>query len=60
MIVAVEGASLVVAGSDGTTTVFDLAPSTAHFVRRGDPYWGVRLQLGGPADESGLGPESGR
>lgn len=47
VIVAVEGASVHVTAEDGTTTIFDLAPSTAHFVRRGDPYWGVRLQLGG-------------
>jgi len=44
-IVAVEGVSVHVQAADGTTTIFDLSPSTAHFVRRGDPYWGVRLQL---------------
>jgi hypothetical protein len=44
-IVTVDGASVEVATADGATLVFDLNPNTAHFVRRGDPYWGVRLQL---------------
>jgi hypothetical protein len=47
VIVAVEGRAVHVAAENGTTTIFDLNPVTAHFVRRGDPYWGVRLQLGG-------------
>ncbi len=47
LIVAVDGRAVHVAAADGTTTIFDLNPNTAHFVRRGDPYWGVRLQLGG-------------
>jgi hypothetical protein len=45
VIVAVEGRAVHVAAEDGTTTIFDLHPTTAYFVRRGDPYWGVRLQL---------------
>lgn len=50
VIVAVDGASIRVATAEGATIAFDLNPNTAHFVRRGDPYWGVRLHLSAPGE----------
>lgn len=35
-----EGRTLIVAGE-----AYRLSPLTAHFVREGDPYYGVRLRL---------------
>jgi hypothetical protein len=45
VIVAVSGPSVQVHDAEGATTTFVLNPTTAHFVREGDPYWGVRLEL---------------
>jgi hypothetical protein len=47
-IVAVEGRSLRVVDAEDETTTFTLNPLTGHWVREGDPYWGMRLMLNGP------------
>ena len=42
----VEGATVWVrVGGDPAELPFDLHPTTAYFVARGQPYWGTRLRL---------------
>jgi hypothetical protein len=44
-VIAVDGPSVVVQTGAGEEITFDLHANTGHWVRRGDPYWGVRLVL---------------
>lgn len=44
-IVAVEGARVVVADAGGRERAFVIHRLTGHWVREGDPYWGLRLRL---------------
>ena len=45
-VVRVEGRTLWVrAQGDDEERPFDLHPTTANFVARGQPYWGTRLRL---------------
>lgn len=53
-IVAVRERTLVVRDEDGDETTFALNALTGHWVREGDPYWGVRLVLR-PDDTAGEG-----
>ena len=45
VITAIDGASVEVRTADGGRQVFDLNRVTAHFVLRGEPYWGARLRV---------------
>lgn len=45
VVTATHGASVEVETEDGERHVFDLNEVTAHFVRRGEPYWGARLRI---------------
>lgn len=44
-VVRVDGARLIVADRDGEEGAFVLHRLTGHWVREGDPYWGLRLRL---------------
>ena len=44
-VVRVDGARLVVADGHGDERAFVLHRLTGHWVREGDPYWGLRLRL---------------
>jgi hypothetical protein len=44
-VIAVDGAALVVCDEEGAETEFALNELTGHWVRRGDPYYGLRLLL---------------
>jgi len=44
-VVAVDGRTLVVREEAGDETTFVLNELTGHWVRQGDPYYGVRLML---------------
>lgn len=44
-IVAIDGRTLTVRDEHGADATFDLNELTGHWVRRGDPYYGVRLVL---------------
>lgn len=50
-VVAVDGARVVVRGTAGDERAFVVHRLTGHWVREGDPYWGLRLRLAadGPA-----------
>ncbi len=47
-ITAVAGRDLEVRTAAGDTMTFTLHPTTGHFVRTGEPYWGTRLELLAP------------
>ncbi len=44
-VVAVDGARVVVRGTSGDERAFVVHRLTGHWVREGDPYWGLRLIL---------------
>ena len=47
VVTRVEGATVWVRiEGDADERPFDLHPTTANFVARGQPYWGTRLRLG--------------
>ncbi len=52
VVTATHDASVEVVTDDGERHMFDLNEVTAHFVRRGEPYWGARLRIHpGPPDD---------
>ena len=53
VIVAVEGRTVDVDTSGGTTLRFELHPLTGRFVLAGEPYWGTRLELLGHRNRRG-------
>jgi hypothetical protein len=45
VVVSVNGPEVGVDDGSGTPILFELHPLTARFVRKGEPYWGTRLEL---------------
>lgn len=46
-VVSVDGARLEVEDAAGRRRAFVIHRLTGHWVQEGDPYWGLRLTLGG-------------